>query len=112
MKRKSISLSMRKKVWEKTGGRCHFCGKGLRGRWVVDHIRPVKRNGPSELKNYLPSCSTCNRLRGALNSKQIKKAFVYGGIAYKAVKQKTGLGQKLRLKYQIRKKVNKKRRKD
>lgn len=107
-------------VWEKTAGRCHFCGKklifsakrGSPGRWNVDHVVPIKQGGGNSLKNYLAICRACNRLRWYLNSKRIRKTYLYGVIAFREVKHKTDLGKILRLMYNARKKFNKERRKN
>lgn len=118
-RRKPISASMKKEVWAKTGGRCHFCARkiklsakiGERGRWHVDHIYPKALGGKDGLDNYLPICKQCNRLRWFLNSKRIRKTFKYGVLAYNEMKRKTDLGKILHALYLKNRKNNKDRRK-
>lgn len=71
-KRDKIKVKNRE-VWEKTNGRCWFCGERLlkpdparhtpeqKRRWyTVDHAIPRSRGGSSDASNLLPSCSACN----------------------------------------------------
>lgn len=64
-------------VWDKTNGRCYYCGAHLlkphpekhsadqRKRWyTIDHATPRSRGGGSDLDNLLPSCSFCNGEKG------------------------------------------------
>ena len=61
-------------IYEKTGGRCFYCGQKLvftaygdvqhpRG-WEVDHVKPRSRGGSDDLKNLVPACISCNRQKG------------------------------------------------
>jgi 5-methylcytosine-specific restriction endonuclease McrA len=117
-KRKTIASRQRKLAWEKTGGRCHFCGKklvlsakrGSRGRWNVDHILPLKQGGRNSIDNYLAVCRQCNRLRWHRDSKRIRKLFNYGIIAFAEVCNNTDIGKKLRKQYNAKKRANKERR--
>jgi 5-methylcytosine-specific restriction endonuclease McrA len=62
-------------IYDKTEGYCFHCEKKLaftnygrpdrRGSWVVDHGRPLARNGhPTHLNNTHPSCYPCNEDKG------------------------------------------------
>ena len=114
-----MNAEIKKIIWKKTGGRCHFCGKALifsaksgqRGRWHVDHILPKAQGGKNDIKNYIPICRACNRMRWYLSSKHIRKTFLYGVIAHHEVKKQTLIGQKLKGIFLRRKKRNKTRRK-
>ena len=51
----------RKRVFEKTGGRCSYCGKELDPfEFHREHAIPASRGGPNRTKNIVPSCKTCN----------------------------------------------------
>ena len=74
-----MNKKIRKAVYDKTGGKCAYCGVNLPIRWHCDHIKPVHRNhrwdhekrkyvytgemGRREndiIENLLPSCPSCN----------------------------------------------------
>ena len=64
-----MTKAERKTIWEKTGGKCYYCGKPLEKGWHVDHIAPVLRHPRTgkmhrpELDvngNKVPSCPRCN----------------------------------------------------
>ena len=70
-------------VWNKTNGRCWYCGQHLvnakhdkgrisQYRWfAVDHIVPQCRGGSDDLTNLVPACFMCN------GSKRIKSLEEY-----------------------------------
>jgi 5-methylcytosine-specific restriction endonuclease McrA len=75
MKRWQVSWKMRRKVFEKTGGNCFYCGKKLdydiseveelsRSGFHVDHVIPLSRGGTYEIDNLVPSCFRCNKEKG------------------------------------------------
>lgn len=58
-------------VWDKTNGRCFYCGKKLQTKYyhkrnymTIDHIIPLSKDGPDTLDNKVPSCKSCNFLKG------------------------------------------------
>ena len=57
-KRKPISNSKRKIVFERNAYRCVYCGgyKSL----VIDHILPVSLGGTNDLDNLQTLCHSCN----------------------------------------------------
>ena len=64
----------RKKVYEKFGGRCAYCGKGiLFNRMEVDHMFPRflsdLQSGldNDNFKNLMPACRPCNRHKGGMS---------------------------------------------
>jgi len=67
------------KVYDRTDGRCHLCGKKLtfknygcldaRGAWEVEHSNPKARGGTNRLNNLYPACIACNRSKGAGSTK-------------------------------------------
>lgn len=118
-KRKSINKKIRKIVFDKTGGRCHVCGKpiffnakvGSRGRWHVDHILQKSRGGEDSIDNYLPICRDCNFLRRNYASKTMRRIIRFGIIARGLSKRKTDMGLQLSGIYEKRRKNNFKKRK-
>ena len=64
----------RQQVFEKTDGRCAYCGVELPDKgWHLDHIKPVYRGhdgihpkyrGEDTVENALPACARCNRWKG------------------------------------------------
>ncbi|MFA5375825.1 MAG: HNH endonuclease signature motif containing protein [Dehalococcoidia bacterium] len=81
-----LSKAQRLQVWNKSGGKCWYCGCDLPATgWHADHFLPVERKLKSERKNgydrlvptgevnyperenidnLVPSCSACNILKG------------------------------------------------
>lgn len=59
-----------KRIFQKTSGGCHLCGKRLalrnygaiheRGGWQVEHHIPVARGGGDDFNNLFPACGPCN----------------------------------------------------
>lgn len=63
-----------RQVFEKTGGRCYYCGKRLAfenrgyegwGSWDVDHKVPRARGGSDNLRNLFPACWECNHAKSS-----------------------------------------------
>lgn len=77
-----MSKETRKKIFDKFGGRCAYCGCELQKGWHVDEIEPVRRNWKYEydeskgrdirkitgavhperfnIDNQNPACASCN----------------------------------------------------
>ena len=80
MKRQPFARGVREIVWNKTGGKCSYCGKELHNQdifdwggkvvltislWDIDHVIPVSKGSGNEINNLVPTCQTCNRKKGA-----------------------------------------------
>jgi hypothetical protein len=52
----------RREVFEKSEGRCFYCGKALTldGKWHIEHQMPRALLGPDELPNLVAACIPCN----------------------------------------------------
>lgn len=50
----------------KTGGPCFFCGKRLASGWHIDHYVARSLGGSDDLRNLVPACERCNRVKGDL----------------------------------------------
>ena len=60
-------MNKRQKAWNKTNGRCGYCGAHLQPvdrdgylGWHLEHIHPKSRGGSNSLYNLIPACPTCN----------------------------------------------------
>ncbi|MGL5955424.1 MAG: HNH endonuclease [Brevinema sp.] len=66
--RKGFSKSVRKHIFEKTNGRCGYCGCELPEKWHIDHMNSLSllsdfkgnSNGANNLDNLIASCPPCN----------------------------------------------------
>lgn len=118
-KRKAVTISIKQAVWEKTGGRCHVCGRVLKfdakrddnGYWQVDHIVAHSRGGRDGVKNYLPICRTCNGLKWNNKGRKVRMILEFGILAIRQIRSKTRLGRAIKKLSLSRIKNNEKRRK-
>jgi 5-methylcytosine-specific restriction endonuclease McrA len=70
------------KIFSKTDGNCHLCGKKLcysnygklegRGKWEVEHSVPKANGGTDNLNNLLPACVSCNRSKGKQSTRSAR----------------------------------------
>jgi len=70
-------------VFEKSNGKCHYCGKQLswqnhgrrdaRGGWEIDHLKPRSRGGSDHLNNLVAACWTCNLDKSDFSSRTFKR---------------------------------------
>ena len=68
------------RIFDKNGGHCWHCGKQLawsnygrkraRGAWEVDHSIARYNGGTDQINNLVPSCISCNRSKGPMNTRQ------------------------------------------
>lgn len=90
-------------VFAKTGGRCHFCGARIRfdrrgfspnpkGHWEVDHVVQRRHGGVDHPDNYLPACTTCNRLRWGYTGPELQHRLFVGYVAVREMQNGTKLG--------------------
>ena len=60
--RKSISKSLRFKIFARDGFTCRYCGKDSSEQTLeIDHILPVCQGGGNDEENLITSCFDCNR---------------------------------------------------
>lgn len=52
----------RREIFEKSGGRCFYCGTVLKldGKWHADHMKPRALMGPDDIINLVAACAPCN----------------------------------------------------
>ena len=63
----------RKKIYQKFGGRCAYCGH-LPPGLTLDHIKPVSKGGTWRLENLYPACYDCNKAKSSLSIEQFREA--------------------------------------
>ncbi|HSH23957.1 MAG TPA: hypothetical protein VLA13_00250 [Massilibacterium sp.] len=86
----------RKKIYDKTRGKCYYCGCDLPERWHKDHLHPLMRNPVGHrdkngklikvtysdencehperdnFENLVPSCPRCNIRKSTLTVEQFR----------------------------------------
>ena len=85
VKRYNFSHEKKMEIYLKTGGKCYYCNIQLenedlldwggkvvttRHHWNVDHKTPVSRNGTNDSDNLVPSCHSCNGLKGTRTAEE------------------------------------------
>jgi hypothetical protein len=89
----------RDQVAQKTAGNCHMCGDSLNGRWQVGHVQPYRRGGQCSVKNCLPICAECNRLRWSYTLRLLRFMLLFGRYAKQEIRGEDGtpteLGERL-----------------
>jgi len=51
-------------IYEAAGGRCHWCGEQLNGRFHFDHVTALADGGGHAPGNLVVACPGCNQRRG------------------------------------------------
>jgi 5-methylcytosine-specific restriction endonuclease McrA len=92
-RRVHLSAVERKRIKAWTAGRCHVCGRPLRGMWTVDHVRPLARGGANRENNYLACCGVCNDARWHRRSRSIRKILQMGVYLLPEISKATPLGR-------------------
>ena len=72
------------RIYHKTKGYCHLCGKrlalknygvhGSRGEWNVDHSKAQKNDGTDHFNNLYAACIYCNSSKGIKSSRSVRRA--------------------------------------
>ncbi|MCI0392347.1 MAG: HNH endonuclease [Acidobacteria bacterium] len=67
------------RIYDRTDGRCHICGKklsfvnyanlGRRGAWQVEHSHSKANGGSNYLNNLFPACISCNLQKATYTSR-------------------------------------------
>ncbi len=81
--RSPISPDLRADVWDKTRGRCWYCGVEMHPfrNFHVDHYIPVVDGGSNEFDNLYPSCQSCNSRKQARPAEYLRR-FIASGKFY------------------------------
>lgn len=65
-KRRKLTKSERKIVYDKCAGHCAYCGCEITIQQMqVDHVDPISISEDDSLGNMLPACRSCNYYKGA-----------------------------------------------
>lgn len=97
-----LSVEDKEKIWNKTDGKCYYCGIDLEiigPRWVrerveneyggyehwkflgngmkpntfvIDHIMPRASGGSDDVENLVPCCNWCNSSKGSKNIEEFR----------------------------------------
>lgn len=101
MSRKTIPTQVRKKVLEKFGNKCAYCGTELTTRTLkVDHIHPVFKGGEDEIENLNPACHWCNHYKTAMDIEQFRQQML---TFHERLEKYANFNLKLGLRYGIAK---------
>lgn len=64
-------------IWEKTNGRCCYCGTPLnpfkRRSYTYEHVDPQYNGGGNETENLMPCCQSCNSQKGKKTLSEYRK---------------------------------------
>jgi len=86
----SFNKKTRQIVFDKTNGKCAYCGEELKKGWQVDHLFPqvmahmihssvtrkeykINFNNIDDIENLLPSCRRCNNYKSFSTLEQFRK---------------------------------------
>lgn len=69
--RGSLTKSKRRTVWERDGGRCHYCREAVPAgpQRSLDHVWPKVLGGSNRNDNLVAACIPCNEARGEATDK-------------------------------------------
>lgn len=51
-------------VFARDGRICQYCESTTASQYVLEHVVPERRNGPTEMYNTVVACGGCNRKKG------------------------------------------------
>ncbi len=64
----SFSKTVRKKVYDKFGRRCAYCGEKFELKDMqVDHVKSIRQGGTDDFDNLFPSCRSCNHYKRSMD---------------------------------------------
>lgn len=80
-----LRQEMKRAVWEKTGGRCWYCGcvtifrASIGGGYLeneshFDHQKPYVKGGEMSIENLVLACGKCNLSKGKLSVEEFRIA--------------------------------------
>jgi len=82
----SSNDEFRKRIWEKTKGRCLYCGADLDGldSFHIDHYKPVCKGGTNKASNLVPACPSFNVIKNGRTIEEFrnstKRKFYYENL--------------------------------
>jgi len=70
-----------KKAFDKTDGKCPYCGIEISLlHFSLDHIKPIKKGGTNHLNNLIACCKSCNSKKWRFSLKQFKETLVSANL--------------------------------
>jgi 5-methylcytosine-specific restriction endonuclease McrA len=70
-----LTKAERRQVYDKTGGRCAYCGCPIDfDEMQIDHVNPLSLGGADDVSNMLPACRSCNHFKGGMTLEKFRKA--------------------------------------
>ena len=73
-RRKAFTKIEREEIYNKTNGRCGYCGELLNNRWHIDHIIPISnKQGNNNKDNLMASCPSCNNYKHSFSVDGFRK---------------------------------------
>ena|SRR5690625_4719644 len=72
--------NQRQEIWNKSQGKCWYCGCDLPDRWHVDHFKPLGRNPDGTCNNpendtfanSVPACPSCNIMKSSMDIEKFR----------------------------------------
>jgi CRISPR/Cas system Type II protein with McrA/HNH and RuvC-like nuclease domain len=73
-----FTINQAAEIWNKTKGKCFYCGKDLQdSNTHIDHFYPKAHGGRDIVENYVPSCRSCNLSKRDLDVLSFKEKYIY-----------------------------------
>ena len=79
----ALTKKQRRLVFDKSGGRCWYCGTKLPDKgWHADHFEPIYRGAGSNgdlyperdtVDNHVPSCAPCNLFKSVFTIEEFRR---------------------------------------
>ena len=64
----------RLKIFDKTRGRCYYCGDKMPyKKMTIDHVEPKYKGGTEKFENLVPACWGCNQDKANLTLDEYRK---------------------------------------
>lgn len=86
------SEETKRRVFDKTDGICHLCGKrlvfdnygqeGERGAWQIEHSHARSDGGVDDLRNLRPACIDCNLSKQDRNVTEFRRELGQSGEGF------------------------------
>ncbi len=78
-KRRTIPAAVRRRILDRQGGLCMYCGVDLlrlnRNQRHIDHMDPVERGGPDVEENMQALCGRCNSRKGVQTDGEFRERY-------------------------------------
>lgn len=73
-RRKKITKEERTQIYNKSGGRCAYCGEKINfSDMQVDHVVPLRLGGEDSIENMACSCRSCNKYKSTYTVEKFRE---------------------------------------